>query len=97
MIKVTKELIKELAEDIMLEISDEEAEKVYQTEEKIRNEFLKVTNMNVDGIDPMHYPFDVVNTHLREDENPVTITKEQMMINAPSKDKDYVLIKKVVK
>jgi aspartyl-tRNA(Asn)/glutamyl-tRNA(Gln) amidotransferase subunit C len=45
----------------------------------------------------MHYPVDVVNTYLRDDSDATTITKEAMMLNAPNKDKDYVLIKKVVK
>jgi aspartyl-tRNA(Asn)/glutamyl-tRNA(Gln) amidotransferase subunit C len=97
MLKVTKELIKELAEDIMIEISDEQAEKVFQTENKIVDEFLKVTKINVEGVAPMHYPFDVINNYLRDDEDEITISKEELMINAPKKDKDYVLIKKVVK
>jgi aspartyl-tRNA(Asn)/glutamyl-tRNA(Gln) amidotransferase subunit C len=97
MIKVTKELIKELANDIMIEITDEEADKIFKIENKIINDFTKLTHINVEGVDPMHYPVDVVNTYLRDDSDATTITKEAMMLNAPNKDKDYVLIKKAVK
>jgi hypothetical protein len=34
MIKVTKELIKELANDIMIEITDEEADKIFKSKTK---------------------------------------------------------------
>ena len=97
MIKVTKELIKELADDIMIDLTEEEIDKVLSTEQNMMQEFLKVTTMNVEGVSPMHYPFDITNTYLREDEDSFKITKEDLMRNASSKNEDYVLIKKVVK
>lgn len=95
--KLSPELFKELANDIMIEISDEEASFIYKTELKIINDFEKVKLINTENIEPMEYPYDIVNTYMREDDDIFEIEKEQAIKNFPETDGTYLIVNKVVK
>ncbi|QEH61361.1 glutamyl-tRNA(Gln) amidotransferase subunit C [Spiroplasma chinense] len=95
--KINKELVLELADDIMLELTDEEANEILKVENDILNKFEKVFSINTDNVQESYYCFDDFNTYLREDNDSRKITKEEMLRNAPKSEDGYVVIEKVVK
>lgn len=95
--KMTKELINELAKDIMIKLTDEEIQQILETENTIVQRFEEVKKINTDNVEPLHYPFDVENSYLREDDDSSKISQEIILKNAPSTDGDYITITKVVK
>ncbi|QGS51570.1 Asp-tRNA(Asn)/Glu-tRNA(Gln) amidotransferase subunit GatC [Spiroplasma tabanidicola] len=95
--KIKKDLIFELAEDIMLEITDKEAEDFLKIENQLLEKFNKAYAINIEGVEPSHYCFDYANTFLRDDDDIRKIDKQDFLKNAPKKDNDYVVIEKVVK
>ncbi|AOG60075.1 glutamyl-tRNA(Gln) amidotransferase subunit C [Spiroplasma helicoides] len=95
--KIDKKLIKELADDIMLEISDEEADAFLKTEKELLAKFEKVLVINVDNVEPSFYCFDHLNNFLRDDNKKEVISKQELLNNAPKSKDGYVIIEKVVK
>ncbi|WP_051636010.1 Asp-tRNA(Asn)/Glu-tRNA(Gln) amidotransferase subunit GatC [Mesoplasma photuris] len=90
-------IIDELASDIMLEVSQEEKESIIETEKSIMEKFAKVISIDTEGVKPSFYAYDDVHTFLKDDENIKTITQNEVLQNAPTKDGDFVTIVKVVK
>jgi len=89
--------IEELAEDIMLELSDAEILDIKGTENSLRKKFLKVLTIDTEKVNPMYFPVDDVHDYLREDEDYYTTNHEEVLENAPSVEGDYISIVKVVK
>ncbi|ASP27882.1 glutamyl-tRNA(Gln) amidotransferase subunit C [Spiroplasma corruscae] len=94
--KINFEVLKSLEEDVMLDLSDQELNEVLKVENQILSKFEKVLKINTDGVEQMHYCFEIKNTYLRDDENSRTIPKEKVLSNAPEKDDDYIIMNKVV-
>jgi len=96
--KITKEFVKILIDDILLELTDDEIEEVLRTENDILNKFEKVFLINTDNVKESHYAFDFKNSYMRDDdEQPRVILKEEMLQNAPVKKDGFVVLNKVVK
>lgn len=95
--KITKEFVKVLADDIMLELTDHEANEILKTENDILSKFEKVFLINTDGVKESHHPFEFENSFLREDNEIRTISKTELLKNAPAQKDGYVIISKVVK
>ncbi len=94
--KITKNLIKELAADVMLELDENEVNEITNLENDILNKFEKVLLINTEGVEEAHYPFDLTNSYLREDEVSKTTPKAKVLRNAPQTSEGYVVIEKVV-
>jgi aspartyl-tRNA(Asn)/glutamyl-tRNA(Gln) amidotransferase subunit C len=56
----------------------------------------KIDELNLDNIEPLKYMTDERNI-LREDIVTATLTKEEILLNAPQKDSDYIKVPKVMK
>ncbi|WP_338985302.1 Asp-tRNA(Asn)/Glu-tRNA(Gln) amidotransferase subunit GatC [Spiroplasma endosymbiont of Diplazon laetatorius] len=95
--KINLELLKELQEDAMLNLTEEELKNILKYENDILHKFEKVLSINTDGVEELHYPFDIHNTHLREDGEVKVLAQEDVLRNAPSVEGDFVTITKVVK
>ncbi|WP_338972551.1 Asp-tRNA(Asn)/Glu-tRNA(Gln) amidotransferase subunit GatC [Spiroplasma endosymbiont of Panorpa germanica] len=95
--KISPELIQELGRDIMIEVSEKEAQEIFETEQILRKKFEKVTRINTDNIEPMYYPFEVNEIGMRSDEFVEINDQTQVLNNAPSTDGDFITIAKVVK
>ncbi|WP_051350872.1 Asp-tRNA(Asn)/Glu-tRNA(Gln) amidotransferase subunit GatC [[Acholeplasma] multilocale] len=91
------EIINILAEDIMLKLTEEEAQDIIDTESSIRQKFGKVTSIDTEGVKPLFYPFENNHTFLREDEEFIQSEQKDVLANAPTTDGDYITIVKVVK
>ncbi|AGR40834.1 Asp-tRNA(Asn)/Glu-tRNA(Gln) amidotransferase subunit GatC [Spiroplasma taiwanense] len=95
--KINIELIKALEQDAMLDLSDEELNKILKFENDILEKFEKVFSINTDNVKELYYPFEIYNTYLREDDNTSVISKEAILSNAIDSDEDFIVIAKVVK
>ncbi|ATZ16763.1 aspartyl/glutamyl-tRNA amidotransferase subunit C [Williamsoniiplasma luminosum] len=94
---LNEDYIKELANDIMLELNEEEIEMIASIDDLIKEKFAKVLNINTDGISAMHYPLENAHTFLREDSESRNIDQKIVLDNAPQTIDDFVVITKVVK
>ena len=91
------EQIKELALDLMFEVSDEEALDI-QNDFVLLDEMLKLfETIDTDGIEEMVYPFDVETSFLRDDEVSNVISQEEALSNVAKVKQGHVVVPKVVK
>lgn len=93
---MNKEKIKELALDIMFDVTDEEAQ-------DIENDFVTLEKMlgffdtiNTDGVDEMIYPFEEATSYLREDEVTDVISQKDALSNVSNQKQGHVVVPKVV-
>lgn len=91
-----EDIIDDLANDIMLEFNDEDKKEFLNLEQELEEKFAKVTNINTDGVEPLFFPFELTNSHLREDDQFEVLEKDDVLRNAPSISGDYISIVKVV-
>ncbi|HKM02918.1 MAG TPA: Asp-tRNA(Asn)/Glu-tRNA(Gln) amidotransferase GatCAB subunit C [Bacilli bacterium] len=97
MIKMNKDKLKELANDLLFDMADQE----YDTLLKEFDELIALMDLlgeipNVDRGEPMIFPFAVTNTYLREDEAGTPLTKEEFLSNTPDSFAGQVRLPKVV-
>ncbi|WP_146638268.1 Asp-tRNA(Asn)/Glu-tRNA(Gln) amidotransferase subunit GatC [Spiroplasma clarkii] len=53
--------------------------------------------IDTENVPESHHPFATENTYLRSDDDITTISKAQLLANAPAQKDGYVVISKVVK
>lgn len=94
---MNKETIKELANDIMFDVNDDEIK-------DIEDEFIKLDKMlelfdsiDTNGIEEMVYPFENPTTFLRDDDSSDTISQKDAMANVAKTKQGHVVVPKVVK
>ena len=94
---MNKDKIKELALDIMFDVTDEEAT-------DIENEFVTLDKMleffdsiDTSNVEEMVYPFDDETAFIREDEVSNTISQTDAMKNVANTRQGHVVVPKVVK
>ncbi|UKS53864.1 glutamyl-tRNA(Gln) amidotransferase subunit C [Mycoplasma feriruminatoris] len=97
MSKFSKEFWKELANDFMFELNETELENLIGVEDKLFDDFKKITSIDTTGVEPTFYTVDQIHSYLREDEPITTDCQKQILENAPSKHDDYITIARVVK
>ncbi|WP_339022936.1 Asp-tRNA(Asn)/Glu-tRNA(Gln) amidotransferase subunit GatC [Spiroplasma endosymbiont of Crioceris asparagi] len=93
---MTKEQIKELAEDLLIDLSEDEIKDILLTDENVEKRFEKIINYQVADVEPLDFPFEINNTFLREDDQIEAIEKETILNLAPEKNADYIIVKKVI-
>lgn len=94
---MTKEKIKELALDIMFDVTDEEAadiQKEFETLDKMLEFF---DSIDTDGVEEMIYPFDTPTIYLRDDETSDVISQQDAISNVAKTKQGHVVVPKVVK
>lgn len=92
-----REEIKNLALNLMFNMSDEEADDTVKEFETFERQLAVFENIDTSGVEEMIYPFDVETTYLREDEVTHQITSEEALENAPKKREGHFVVPKVVK
>lgn len=93
--KIDQKKVQELAHLCKLEFEGENVEKMRLDLEKIVAMCEKLNDLNTDGIEPLIYMTENVNL-FREDEVKQTITHEEALKNAPSKDSDFFRVPKFI-
>lgn len=93
----TKEKIRKLADLLMIGLTDEETDMVYDEFEIIDKNINKINEIdNIDKIKPMTHALDDFYAELREDIADASIQKEELLMNSDDNDGDSVVIPKVV-
>lgn len=87
--------VKYVAELARLELSEEEMKTFQPQLEGIVGYVEKISEVNVDGIDPMMHGFGTVNA-MREDVVRPSLDKELALANAPKRVGDEFLLPKIV-
>lgn len=91
------EYFKKLANGIMFDINDQEAEELKE-EFKVLLEQIDVLNeISTDGVEEMVYPFELETSFLRSDEVDRVISQEDALANVKSVKAGHVHVPKVVK
>ena len=96
--KVSKETLIIATRKLMMEMSDEEYDKLTSDFETITMQMDLIKDIEgVDDVEPMTFPFEVTNDFLRDDVVEETITKEDALKNSKRKKGDYIVLPRVVK
>ena len=96
--KVSKETLIIATRKLMMEMSDEEYDKLTSDFETITMQMDLIKDIEgVDNVEPMTFPFEVTNDFLRDDVVEETITKEDALKNSKRKKGDYIVLPRVVK
>ena len=93
--KVTKDILKKAAHNVLLDMSEEE----YDAFLKDFNDILDCIHLiseipGVDEAEPMAFPYPVFASELREDEVKEIITQEQALKNTKSTKDDFIFVPK---
>lgn len=96
--KVSKETLIIATRKLMMEMSDEEYDKLTSDFETITMQMDLIKDIEgVDDVEPMTFPFEATNDYLRDDVVEETITKEDALKNSKRKKGDYIVLPRVVK
>ncbi len=95
MIKLSKEEIELLAQMMMIHLSDEEAEALFEDQALVQlSEF--VEEVDTEGVEMMHLPFEETSHYLREDEPNHVLEREKALLNAPESEGEFFELVQVV-
>lgn len=88
---------KQLAHDLMFDISEAEAKDIQDEFKTLLLQIEAMAKIDTDDVSEMIYPFDEATSFMREDQNPYQITQEEALQNAPQTKLGHVFVAKVVK
>lgn len=94
--KITDELIDELAHLARLEFAPEDKEALKVDLERMINFVEKLNEVNTDGVEPLLHMSPRMNV-LREDVVQGSISRDEALLNAPAKNEAFFLVPKVIK
>lgn len=94
---MNKEKVKELANDLMFNVSDEESSDIIKEFDNLEKLLSFFDSINTDGVEEMVYPLDIETVYLREDEESNTISQEEALANVKKSKQGHFLVPKVVK
>lgn len=94
---VTKELLKDYANKLMFDMNDEEYETLLKEFDVILKQMDLIGEIKeIEGLEPMTFPFELEDVELRCDEKTRTIDTEDAIRNADSKKGNEIKVPKVV-
>lgn len=97
MIKIDKTKLKELANDLLFDMADNEYDTLLKEFDELVTQMALLEKIEqVDEAQPMIYPFDVTNSTLREDEPSTPLSKEDVLLNASDSYAGQIKLPKVV-
>lgn len=92
-----KEYFKKLANQLMFDLSDAEAEDIVAEFELLESQLGLMEKIDTAGVEEMIYPFEDETSFIREDVVDNVITQEQAMSNVVKSKLGHVVVCKVVK
>ena len=96
--KVTKEILKESAQKLMFEMSEEQYENILNEFDLIYSQMKIIGEIEgVDEVEPMFFPFDVTNDYLREDVPTTPIERKELLRNTKDVENGFISLPRVVK
>ena len=94
---ITKENLKEYAEKLMFRLEEEQYDTLLKEFDIILEQMKLIEDIKeIDGIEPMTFPFELDHVKTREDDNVETIDTEMVLSNAKEKIGTEVKVPKVV-
>ncbi|UUD37006.1 glutamyl-tRNA(gln)amidotransferase subunit C [Mycoplasmopsis californica] len=98
MTKIDAKTLKAIASDLLIDVDDDVVESIIKEFAGIKAHFDLIKSMNVENVEPMFLVDESPILLMREDvETDNYLSKETILKNANRKNKDYVVVKKVVK
>lgn len=95
--EVNKDVLKDAANRLLFDMTDEEYNTLLDEFDSIKEQFLLIGNIEgVDKLTPMTFPFNVTVDYLREDEPTTPLTQEEVLKNAGSTKDGQIKLPKVV-
>lgn len=95
--KITKEILKKAANNLMFDMTDEEYETLMKEFEVIIQQMEIISSIEgVDDVEPMTFPFEVTNDYLREDVPETPLNREEALKNAKDVVEGQIRLPKVV-
>ncbi len=94
--KITNQIINELAHLSRLEFEGAELEQIKVDLEKITQFCEKLNDLDTENVSPLIYLNTDTNV-FREDLAIITLSKENALLNAPKSDSDFFRVPKVIK
>ncbi|TDW20988.1 aspartyl/glutamyl-tRNA(Asn/Gln) amidotransferase subunit C [Breznakia blatticola] len=92
-----KAYFRKLANQIMIDLSDDEIEILQKEFEVTLRKMDLLDKINTDDVKEMVYPFELETHFLREDEIENVISQQEALENAPEVKDGQILVPKVVK
>lgn len=86
--QVTKELIKRVASNARLNLTDAEVDKFIPEIKEILEFFSKLNELNTDNVKPSFHPIEIKNV-MREDNIKASLKREEVFLNTKNKKDDY--------
>lgn len=93
---ITSELLREITNNLMLELEEEEYKLLAEEFCIVLEQMKLVQTIDVEGYEPMHYPFLNSQHLLREDDNVMINEQSLVLQNAWEVKDDYIVINRVV-
>lgn len=96
--KVNKEILKEAANKMLFDMSEEQYATLLKEFDVILKQMDLISQIEgVDDVEPMTFPYPVYSTYLREDVVKETLTQEEALKNAKDVSHGMIKLPKVVK
>lgn len=92
----TKEEIIKFADKLLIGLTDEEAETIYDEFAVINENIEQINKINLDGVEPAFMPYDLYVTSLREDTAEASSTIDELLSNAKDIEGREIRVPKVV-
>ena len=95
--KVTKEVLKEAANKLMFDMSDEQYDTLLEEFDIVIKQMELISRIaGVDEAEPMTFPFDITNPFLREDIPEAPLSRDEALKNAKDVVDGKISLPKVV-
>lgn len=95
--KFSKDMLSELARQVMIDLNDEELSELQEEFETYLKQMDLLNRIDTEGVEEMVYPFETPTVYIRNDEDVHAISQEMALKNAPKASAGHVLVPKVVK
>ncbi|MEE8807549.1 MAG: Asp-tRNA(Asn)/Glu-tRNA(Gln) amidotransferase subunit GatC [Lactimicrobium sp.] len=95
--KKDRAYFKKLANQLMFDLSDEEADAIVQEFSTLEKQMKLLDAVNTDGVEEMIYPFEDDTHFLRDDVVSNVISQDDAMANVDKKLEGHFVLPKVVK
>jgi aspartyl-tRNA(Asn)/glutamyl-tRNA(Gln) amidotransferase subunit C len=93
--KIDQESLKKIAHLARLEIRPGEEEALLQSMDSVLTWMDQLNEIDTQGVEPLTHVLDEEN-NWREDKGANTLTREEALSNAPSKNSTYIMVPKVI-
>lgn len=95
--KFSSAYFKKLANDIMFDINEKEAEELKEEFQTLQKQIKMLQDINTEGVEEMVYPFEDASDFLRLDQVHQVISQEEALLNVASCKAGHIHVPKVVK